>query len=66
VSIASLVSAGRLDVNDAVFPILTALTTNTITKAVLAFASGGRSFGARVIPGRLLVVASAWIAAWLI
>ena len=66
VSIASLVSAGTLDVNDAVFPILTALTTNTITKAVLAFTSGGRSFGVQVIPGLLLVVASAWIAAWLI
>ena len=66
VSIASLVSAGPLAVNEAVFPILAALTTNTMTKVVLAFMSGGRHFGMQVVPGLLLVVASAWTAAWLI
>jgi uncharacterized membrane protein (DUF4010 family) len=63
VSIASLVSGSALGVNESVFPILAALTTNTITKAVLAFTSGGRHFGVQVVPGLLLVVASAWIAA---
>jgi uncharacterized membrane protein (DUF4010 family) len=65
VSVASLVSAGTLAAKDAVFPILAALTTNIVTKAVLAFTSGGRSFGLQVVPGLLLVVASAWTAAWL-
>lgn len=66
VSIASLVSAGPLAANEAILPILAALTTNTITKAVLAFTSGGLRFGIQVVPGLLLVVASAWTAAWLI
>lgn len=66
VSVASLVSAGTLEVNGAVFPILAALTTNTITKIAMAFMSGGRRFGAQVAPGLLLVVASAWAAALLV
>ena len=65
VSIASLVSAGTLARNEAILPILAALTTNTITKAVLAFTSGGLRFGIQVVPGLLLVIASAWTAAWL-
>jgi uncharacterized membrane protein (DUF4010 family) len=66
VSIASLVSGSALGVNESVFPILAALTTNTLTKTVLAFTSGGRHFGVQVVPGLLLVVASAWIAAYLV
>lgn len=66
VSVASLVSAGTIGVNSAVFPVLAALTTNTITKVVLAFTSGGRHFGVQVVPGLLLVIASAWTAAWLL
>ncbi|HEX7425003.1 MAG TPA: DUF4010 domain-containing protein [Terriglobales bacterium] len=63
VSVASLVSAGTLSVNDALFPVLGALTTNTVTKIVLAITSGDRRFAAQVIPGLLLVIASAWAAA---
>jgi uncharacterized membrane protein (DUF4010 family) len=63
VSVASLVSAGVLKVNDAVFPILAGLTTNTVTKVVLAITSGGRRFAVQVIPGLLLVIMTAWVAA---
>lgn len=62
VSVASLVSAGTLGVNDAVFPILAALTTNTLTKILLAITSGGRRFAMQVVPGLLMVIASAWAA----
>ena len=65
VSVASLVSAGTLGLRPAVFAVLAALTANTITKIVLAFTTGGRRFGAQVVPGLLLVVASAWAAALL-
>lgn len=65
VSVASLVSSGTLGVNDAVFPVLGALTTNTVTKIVLAMTSGDRRFGVQVIPGLLLVIAGAWAAALL-
>ncbi len=63
VSVASLVSAGNLGVNEALLPILAALTTNTVTKILLAIMSGGRHFAAQVVPGLILVVASAWGAA---
>ncbi len=65
VSVASLVSAGTLVPSNTLFPILAALTTNTMTKMVLAFSSGGRRFALQVIPGLLLVIASAWAAALL-
>lgn len=65
VSIASLVSTDTLDVRRAVFAILGALTTNTITKILLAFTSGGRRFGGQVVPGLLLVISSAWATALL-
>ncbi len=63
VSIASLVASGKILPEQAVFPVLAAITTNTVTKVVLAVGSGGRQFALRVIPGLLLLVAAAWVAA---
>ena len=37
------------------------MTTNTITKAVIAHSNGGRLFAMRVIPGLVLVIAAAWL-----
>ena len=47
---------------EAVVPILAGLTTNTVTKLILAASSGGRAFAIRVIPGLILVAVSAWVA----
>lgn len=66
VGVASLVAKGTLDVHNALFPILGGLTTNTLTKIIVAITSGGRSFALQVIPGLLLVVLSAWATALLI
>lgn len=63
VSVASLVSAGTLSLSDAVVPILAGLTTNTVTKIILATSSGSRRFAVQVIPGLVLVIVSAWAAA---
>lgn len=63
VSVASLVAAGKMSARDAVIPCLAGLTTNTITKAVLAVTAGGRRFAIQIIPGLILVIAAAWIAA---
>jgi uncharacterized membrane protein (DUF4010 family) len=63
ISIASLVAAGRISPADAVFPILVGLSTNTVTKVVLASTAGGRSFAIRVTPGLILVLAAAWAGA---
>ena len=60
-SAASLVSSGTLTVRDAVFPCIAGLTSNTITKAVLAIIVGGRPFAWQVVPGLLLVIVTAWI-----
>ena len=63
ISVASLVASGKLTAADAVLPILAGLSTNTISKLVLAGISGGRSFAVRVIPGLILVVVAAWLGA---
>jgi uncharacterized membrane protein (DUF4010 family) len=63
ISVASLVASGKMTEGDAVLPILAGLSTNTISKLVLAGTSGGRSFAVRVIPGLILVVLAAWVGA---
>ena len=60
ISVASLVSAGKVTPEDAVVPILTAFTTNSLTKAVLAWTAGGRRFAFDIWPGLILVLAGAW------
>lgn len=60
-SVASQVAAGRLGAADAVLPAMVAFTTNSITKIVLAVASGARDFAVRVVPGIILVLAAGWI-----
>lgn len=63
ISIASLTANGRMTAQDAVIPILAGFTTNTITKIIVAAASGGRAFALRVAPGVVLVATAAWAGA---
>ena len=60
VSAASLVAAGKLPLHASAVPILVALSTNTISKIVVAVSSGGWRFARSVVPGLVLVIASAW------
>jgi uncharacterized membrane protein (DUF4010 family) len=60
IAIASLVASGKMTAADAVFPILTAFSTNTISKMVFAWSSGSLSFALRLIPGLILVAGAAW------
>jgi uncharacterized membrane protein (DUF4010 family) len=60
VSVASLVASGKLSAGEAVLPILAGLTTNTISKIVLAFSSGGTVYAMRLVPGLILVTGAAW------
>lgn len=60
ISIASLVAGGRMEPIECVVPILAGFTTNSVTKVIVAVASGGRAFALRVVPGVLLVAAAAW------
>lgn len=63
ISVATLVASGKITPADTVLPILAGLSTNTISKVVLAGTSGGRSFAIRVIPGLILVVLAALVGA---
>ena len=60
VSVASLVSDGRIKPSQTIIPVLAALTTNTVTKMVFAVTAGGRLFALYVIPGLLLMLVAAW------
>jgi len=61
-SVASLVAAGRLPAADAVVPILVGLTTNTLTKAIVAFTVGKARFAGQIVPGLVLLLVGAWVA----
>jgi uncharacterized membrane protein (DUF4010 family) len=62
IGIASLAAAGKLPPDQAVLPILAGLSTNTLTKAVLAVTAGGRVYALQIIPGLLAVIGAAWAA----
>ena len=65
IAVATLAATGKLAPTDTVLPILIALSTNTLSKIVLALASGGPAFALRVVPGLVIVIAAAWLGAWL-
>lgn len=60
ISVASLVNAGKLTAGEALVPILTGFTTNTITKAVVAGTVGGWHFMLKILPGLVLMVLAGW------
>lgn len=64
ISIASLVSSGKLAPESAVSPILLGFTTNTLTKIVVAFSVGGHRFGLKILFGLMAVVLAAFLGMW--
>ncbi len=60
ISVASLVAAGKITPEDAVVPILAGMTSNTLTKIIMAATSDGWAFALRVVPGLVLVALAAW------
>lgn len=63
ISIASLVSSGKLTPESAIAPILLGFTTNTLTKIVVAFSVGFR-FGLKILFGLIAVVLAAFLGMW--
>ena len=61
ISVATLVASGKITAQDAILPILAGLTSNTLTKIIMAAASGGWAFAFRVVPGLVLVALAAWV-----
>jgi uncharacterized membrane protein (DUF4010 family) len=66
IAVAALVASGKMTAADAVFPVLAALSTNTISKIAFAWSSGSRSFALRLIPGLIVVAIAAWAGALLV
>jgi len=64
-SVASLVAAGKLSLDAALWPILVGLSTNALMKAVVAFNAGGAAYAARIVPGLVLMIAAVWLGVWL-
>lgn len=60
IAVASLAASGKLEPAEAVAPILAGFTTNSLTKVVVAYTTGGRRFALNVVPGVALVLAGAW------
>lgn len=63
VSAASLVVSGQLAAQQAVIPILAALSTNALAKIVMAVSAGSVAFALRIVPGVILSLAAAWAVA---
>ena len=65
VSVASLVSAQKITSQQAVWPVLIGLSSNTLMKAIVAYKSGGVQYASRIVPGLVLMIAAVWVGAWL-
>lgn len=61
--VAALVASGEVEPSEAVLPIILGLTTNTLTKLVAAFSTGGRRFGLPLVTGLAAILAMAWAGA---
>jgi len=61
ISTATLAASGATRPGDALFPILLAFTTNTLTKIFLAWTSGTREYTLLVSVGVSLMAAAAWL-----
>lgn len=65
-SAAQLVAAGRFAPHAAVPAVALALATNSLTKVILAFVTGGRAYGWRLLPGIAAMVAAFAVTAWML
>jgi uncharacterized membrane protein (DUF4010 family) len=64
-SIATLAKSGEISFDAIVAPVLIAISSNSISKCVLAWISGGRRFAAYVVPGQVLLTLAIWAGMWI-
>lgn len=60
-SLLTLAVSGKLDAQQALLPLLLAVSSNTVSKIVAAWVAGGAAYGARVGAGLLLVLVCTWL-----
>jgi uncharacterized membrane protein (DUF4010 family) len=63
ISVASLVASGTLSAQNALIPILVAMTSNAFAKIAMSVGAGSAGFALRTAPGVVLSMAAAWAAA---
>lgn len=60
-SSASLIASGKIEVSQAVLPILFGLTANTLTKCFVASGAGGSVYARKIIPGLVVMIIAVWV-----
>lgn len=63
ISAATLAASERASTHFATLAVLVALSTNAVSKSVVAFSMGNRQYALELVPGLVLMVAAAW-AGW--
>ncbi|QQZ39413.1 MgtC/SapB family protein [Pseudomonas sp. SK3(2021)] len=63
-SIATLAKSGQLPLQVIATPVLIAVSSNSLSKCLVAWVSGGRRFAAYVIPGQVLLTLAMWAGSW--
>lgn len=65
ISVTTLTLTDAISTEQAVIPILVALSVNSVSKAIMAVVSGSRLFANYVIVGLVIQMAAVWLAWWL-
>jgi len=60
-SAARLAATGTLNLAEAAFAALLAITSNTLVKMISAFAAGGRDFAIRLCPSHVAMIVALWL-----
>jgi uncharacterized membrane protein (DUF4010 family) len=63
ISMASLGASAKMTPQEAVLPILAAMTSNAAAKIAMATGVGSRAFALRITPGVVAPIAAAWAVA---
>lgn len=66
ISVTTLTLTNAISTEQAVIPILVALSVNSLSKAIMAVVSGSRLFANYVIAGLFIQICAVWLAWWLV
>jgi uncharacterized membrane protein (DUF4010 family) len=65
ISVATMAASGKISIENAVLPILVAVSVNTLSKSVMAIVSGSKTYATQVILGLVIQVLALWLGWWL-
>ncbi|MEZ5500437.1 MAG: DUF4010 domain-containing protein [Steroidobacteraceae bacterium] len=64
-SVGGLAASGAMALPTAALGVLLALTSNSLTKMILAISAGGSRYALVIVPGIVAMLIAAWLVAWL-